>query len=490
MPFPFVLPTTSSVLLPDYYDSITHPSLPLAATTHRSVLKDALKKYKRSSPSDRVSNLPALQEAVAGYLPYLQALNAGSGYRDVGPEKLDVEVKKPLEVEWRSTLSTAFPGREPPRPKLVGLHNEVAFALTTAAYIQTQLARSQLRLLSGSAAVPSEQRPGTITAAIKHLLDAYSIHIYMLTLPSLSAAAAARDAPIDIHPSTISALASLSLSEANLTVVAKDDPYAAAVADSRNESNTDWMFKAPTIAKTRLRLLATICLAAAEHAAVASGLFAQAAGKLDEDLVRYASDLQKTARGKAIRFFALEADSTAKTGEALAWLQGARRALGLSAAGDPSDDGRRKGLRGLKQTWQERREDRRVETQHSDWGADAGRLEESRIVEMLEKKWERENRLVNIQAVPPFEPLLAGMPGGREFPHQIRPFSMPELDAAEFARLRAPLDPDEVACSRRGGDEADSGDEDARGEPSNSAPAGAFPGTAAEYRGGTGQSYY
>ncbi|KAF1824408.1 uncharacterized protein K489DRAFT_408788 [Dissoconium aciculare CBS 342.82] len=493
MPFPFVLPTTSSVLLPDYYDSVTHPSLPLAATTHRSVLKDALKKYKRSSPSERLSNLPALQEAIAGYLPYLQALNAGSGYRDVGPEKLDIEVKKPLEVEWRSTLSAAFPGREPPRPKLVGLHNEVAFALTTAAYIQTQLARSQLRLLSGSAAVPSEQRPGIITAAIKHLLDAHSIHTYMLTLPSLSAAAAARDAPIDIHPSTISALASLSLSEANLTVVAKDDPYAAAVADSRNESNTDWMFKAPTIAKTRLRLLATICLAAAEHAATASGLFAQSAGKLDEDLVRYAGDLQRTARGKAMRFFALEADSTAKTGEALAWLQGARRALGLPAASDAGGDGdgRRKGLRGLKQTWQERREDRRVETRHSDWGADAGRLEEGRVVETLERKWERENRLVNIQAVPPLEPLLAGMPGGREFPHQIRPFSLPELDAAEFARLRAPLDPDEVAYSRRGGEEADSGDEAPRGAgPGHGAPAGAFPGTAGEYRSGTGQSYY
>jgi hypothetical protein len=272
--------------------------------------------------------------------------------------------------------------------------------------------------------------------------------------------------------------------------VAKDDPYAAAVADERNASNTDWMFKAPTIAKTRLRLLATICLAAAEHAAMASSLLTQSAGKLDEDLVKYASDLQRTARGKAIRFFALEADSTAKTGEALAWLQGARRALGLSLVSDPSEDGKRKGLRGLKQTWQERREDRRVETQHSDWGADAGRLEESRIVEMLEKKWERENRLVNVQAVPPFEPLLAGMPGGREFPHQIRPFTMPELDASVFARLRAPLDPDEVAYSRRAGDEDDSGEENPDAGLSKGAPAGAFPGTASEYRSGTSHSYY
>jgi hypothetical protein len=490
MPFPFVLPTTSSIHLPEFFESVTHPSLPLAATTHRSVLKNALKKYKRLSPSDRASNLPALQEAISGYLPYLQALNAGSGYRDVGPEKIDVEIKKPVEVEWRCTLSAALPGREPPRPKWVGLHHEIAFALTTAAYVQTQLARSQLRLLSGSAAVSSEQRPTVITAAIKHLLDAHSIHTYMVALPSLSAAAAAQDAPIDIHPSTISALASLSLSEANLTVVAKDDPYAAAVADDRNASNTDWMFKAPTIAKTRLRLLATICLAAAEHAAMASSLLSQSAGKLDEDLVKYAGDLQKTARGKAIRFFALEADSTAKTGEALAWLQGARRALGLSLTSDSSEDGKRKGLRGLKQTWQERREDKRIETQHSDWGADAGRLEESRIVEMLEKKWERENRLVNVQTVPPFEPLLAGMPGGREFPHQIRPFTVPELDASEFARLRAPLDPDEVAYSRRAGDEDDSGDENPHTNLAQGAPAGAFPGTAGEYRSGTSQSYY
>jgi hypothetical protein len=67
---------------------------------------------------------------------------------------------------------------------------------------------------------------------------------------------------------------------------------------------------------------------------------------------------------------------------------------------------------------------------------------------------------------------------------------VPELDASEFARLRAPLDPDEVAYSRRAGDEDDSGDENPHTNLVQGAPAGAFPGTAGEYRSGTSQSYY
>ncbi|KAK3062267.1 hypothetical protein LTR53_019451, partial [Teratosphaeriaceae sp. CCFEE 6253] len=110
MPFPFVLPTTSSVLLSDFLESATHPSLPLAATTKRSVLKDALKKHKRLAPRERAAHSSTVHDAVTRYIPYLLALYAASGFGDVGAERIDLGVKKPLEVEWRTTLAATLPG--------------------------------------------------------------------------------------------------------------------------------------------------------------------------------------------------------------------------------------------------------------------------------------------------------------------------------------------------------------------------------------------
>ena len=476
MPFPFTLPTTSSVLLSDFFTSKTHPSLPLTATTKRSHVKDVLKKHKRLSAQSRASHLPILQDALTNYVPYLLALNTASGYRDVGNDMVDVDVVQPLEVEWRTTLSATLPGRETARPKLTGLNHEIAFTLSTMAYVQSLLARSQLKMLYGSTTLSSEQRTTAIVTAMKHLLEAQSIHSYLLSLPTVSAA---KDAPADVQPSTISALASLTLAEATLTVVSKDDPYAMAVADDRNEDNKDWMYRAPSIPKVRAHLFARICLAAARHASQASSLLARSsAGKIDDDLVKYANDLRRTARGKAARFLAIDTEISGKTGEALAWLGGAKSELGMAVE---LEEGKRKGLRGLKQSWQERREDRRIE-KGGEWGIDAGRFEEARVVEMLETKWDKENSTINVQTVPSFEPLLANMPSGREY-HTPQPYQPPTLGSGTLAQMRAPPDPSEHAFR---GDEEDSGGEETYGRKE---PVGAFPGTEDEYRRATG-SYY
>lgn len=478
MPFPFILPTTSSVLLTDFLTSSTHPSLPLTAASRRSVVKDALKKYKRLSAQSRDGYLPTVQDALSNYIPYLLALNTASSFRDVGDERVDVEVLRPLEAEWRTTLSATLPGREAARPKLVGLHNEIAFTLSTLAYVQCLLARSQLRMLHGATLMSTEQKTAAIGAAMRHLLEAHRIHSYQLSLPPVSAA---KDAPADTQASTISALASLALAEATLIMVFKDDPYAAAVADDRNEQNNEWMYKAPTISKVRAHLCARICLAAAEHAGQASALLAQSgSGKIDEGLIKYVDNLRRTARGKAARFLAIDTELSNKTGEALAWLKGAKKELGLAVE---LEDGKRKGFKGLKQSWQERREDKKVE-KGGEWGLDAGRYEEARVIEMLEAKWDRENSTVNVQTVPPFEPLLVSMPSGREC-HSPQPYQPPVLDSGTLLQMRAPLDPNQKAFR---GDEEDSGGEEVYRRPE---PVGAFPGTAMEYgRSTTSSSYY
>lgn len=502
MPYPFTLPTTSSVQLSDFLTSSTHPSLPLTATTKRSVLKDALKKHKRLALAAQAAHLSTVQDALNNYLPYLLALNTGSGYRDFESERIDIEIVKPLEIEWRSTLSATRPGCEPPRPKLTGLHHEVAFVLSTLGYTYTLQARAQLRSLQDLATQTTEQRTTAIGTAMKHLLSAYSIHNHLASNPSVTSSSSTSSTtitspgPVDTHPSTLSALASLALAEATLVVVGKDDPYAAAIADDRNTSNRDWMFRAPSIPKVRAHLYARICLAAAEHAGQAHGLLARipsssgtAGGKIDDDMIKYANDLRQTARAKATRFLAIDAELSGKTGEALAWLRGSRNELGLPPV--ELEDGKRKGLKGLKHTFLEKREDKKIASNSKEWGLDAGRLEEARVVEQLEAKWDRENSTVNVQVVPPEGPLMAGLPSGREY-HSPQPWVPPALDEGTLAVMRAPVQPGNSGGF--GGEEEDSGDEleNVGYVPAGvGATPGAFPPQAGELgRSGTSNSYY
>ncbi len=48
----------------------------------------------------------------------------------------------------------------------------------------------------------------------------------------------------------------------------------------------------------------------------------------------------------------------------------------------------------LKREWSDKREDRKVE-RGSGWGRDAGKLEETRVIEMLQVKWTKQNDTVS-----------------------------------------------------------------------------------------------
>ncbi|PNS18576.1 pH-response regulator protein palC [Sphaceloma murrayae] len=482
MPFPFTLPTTSATALTASFNSPTHPSLILTATSQRAAVRDVLKKHKRLAAASQPANVPVVQEALNAYIPYLLSIYHSSPDA-TGPSSYDGQIQvaitevKDLVTEWRSTLTSGVPGREPARITVKGLGNELAFVLETLAYSYTHLARSSLLQLQRTTSPSSEVRASFLATAMKHLLHAHSIHTYVTTLHVTTAT----PPPIDVSTTTASALASLALAEATVTVTLKDDPYAAAVADDRDKDSKSWMVAAPSIPKTRANLYARICIAAADHAAKASGLLPRSSGigpgKLDDDLIKYVDDLRRTARGKAARWFAVAAEDMGKTGEAIAWLRGAKRELGI-VAGD--DSGQRRGLKGLKQSWTEKREDRRVEKGVEDWGLDAGRFEEARVVEWLEAKWVKSNDTINVQAVPPFEPLLAQMPSGREY-HTPTPYSPPTLPPEVLNSMRSPIDPSQGVYT---GMEDDSGDEEAVAP-----PVGAFPGTERQYN-ASSASYY
>jgi len=391
MPFSFVLPTTSTLNFSGFLSSNTHPLLPLTATNHRGVLRNALKKHKRLAPPSQASNLSTALSALNDYLPYLLALDAGLSGKVVSGEEIDVALEREIELEWRATLSATLPGREPPRVKGRGLDYETSFVLSTLAYTSTLLSRNQLHVLYAPTTPTPEQRTAAITTATKYLLQANSIHTHLLTRSDQTPPSAT--GPIDISASVQSGLASLALAEATLLAVLKDDPYPAAVAQERNRNDREWMIKAPEIPKVRAHLFARLCLAAAEHAGMALAMLG-ASKKVDEALVRYVDDLRRVARGKACRFLGTDAELGGRTGDGIAWLRAGKKELGFLGSGEKDAEKGLKGLARFKKEWTEKREDRRIE-KGAEWGGDAGRMEEGRVVEMLERKWVKMNDTVS-----------------------------------------------------------------------------------------------
>jgi hypothetical protein len=337
--------------------------------------------------------LSAVLLSLNNYIPYLLAVDAGLGNKTVAGEEVDIVLKSTPLLEWRPTLSeTSIPGREAVRLKIQSLEYEIYFVFSALAYAYTLLSRVSLQpLYSSAAASPSpEQRTSAITTATKYLLSAASIHEYL----SMRSDQVSLDPPcIDITKSTFKALTSLALAEATLLAVLKDDPYPAAVAQERNKNDKEWMIKAPEIPKVRAHLFARLCLAAAEHASNALSLLrgSSTKGRIDRDLVKYVEDLKQTGRGKACRFFGIDAELGGQTGNGIAWVQAGMHELGTIS----KEDGSKKGLSlgKLKKEWAEKREDKRIE-KGAAWGSDAGKLDEGRVLEMLEQKWVKMNDTV------------------------------------------------------------------------------------------------
>ena len=393
MPYAFRLPTTSTLSYSTFLDCTTHPSLTFTASIQRSVLRDALKRYKRLDVPAQVANLSVIFSAFNEYLPYLFALDSGLSGHQVGFEEVDVILRKEIEVEWRPCLSASLPGREIPRVKGEGLDYELCFALNGLASAYTISARAQLHSLYSSSTPTAEQRTAVITAATKYLLTANSIHSYIV---ARTGEVIIPQTAIDIQSTTQSALASLSLAEATLLAVLKDDPYPALVAQDRNSNDKEWMFKAPDLPKVRAHLFARLCLAAAEHVGRSHALLSGSAGAsgkgVNESIIRYTKDLRRTCRAKACRFFGIDAELGGKMGDAIAWLNGGKKELRFKTEADGGS--RTTKFAKFKKGFTERREDKKIEN-GGEWGNDAGRFEEARVIEMLEKKWNKFNDTVS-----------------------------------------------------------------------------------------------
>lgn len=395
MPYQFVLPTTSSVSFQSCISSSSHSSLPFTATTCRGILRHALKKHKRLATQAQPTHLNSVLSALSGYLPYLFALDAALSDRAIQEEEIDAALQKEIVVEWRSCIALPLPGREPPRTKGNGLDFELCCVLSTCGYIHTLLARSQLHMLYGAIPPTPDQRASILSAATKHLLDANSIHAYLTDRSGENAI----PGPLpETSPSAQGALAKVALAEATLLAVLKDDPWPGVVAQDRNKNDKEWMIKPPEIPKVRTHLFARLCLAAADHAETAESMLSSEVARrkwqIDVALIKYISDLKRTSRAKACRFFGIDADMGGETGKGIAWLNAGEGELGFSK---PQVEGSKmQGLAKFKKDWTEKREDRKIE-KGGDWGSDAGRFEEARIIDVLKKKWNKMNDTVHLR---------------------------------------------------------------------------------------------
>ncbi|KAM0562449.1 hypothetical protein ACHAPJ_002139 [Fusarium lateritium] len=467
MPFPFVLPTTSAFSFSSSFSSDSHPSLPLNASTYRGVVRDALKKHKRLPPSSQISNLNTVISSVNGYIPYLLVVEDGLSNKGLS----SVVLKTTPVIEWRPTLSgDVVPGRERARVKISSLEHEISFVLSTLGFSHVLTARSALQPLYSTSIefLGVQERTNAITTATKALLEAASVYDY---LAGRGEHVTASPPCPDVSPGTARALSSLALAEATLLAVLKDDPYPAIVAQDRSKNDKEWMFKAPEIPKVRAHLYARLCLAASEHAAKASSLLSTAGSgshKINSALLKYLEDLRRTCRARACRFFGIDAELGGQVSDGIGWVR-----AGLSELGVEVKDSGKKGLSfsRLKKDFTEKREDRRVDKEAA-WGSDGGKLEETRVLEMLDIKWNKVNDTMNTQLIPPINTLLSKMPSGREI-HTVKPYEPPSLERDVLEAMRAPPEEDDDFVDDL------SSDDDVKGGPS--APAGAFPGTAHDY---------
>ncbi|RAH49670.1 pH-signaling protein PalC [Aspergillus brunneoviolaceus CBS 621.78] len=517
MVYAFTLPTTSHLSFQNFLSSSTHPSLPQAATTARHALRQALKAHKRLPRGPQQdAHLSTLLTTLTTYLPYLEAISSGLSSKpsDATSEEIEITLHSEIVTFWRPTLTTApsttlslknlptspsafspssgggggskFLSSSGHRIRGEGLDFEIAYVLTTLGYVLSLLAHTGLMRTLYAATTPTpDQRIAAVQTATRYLLQASAIHNLLASSPAFATAARAiaastsmtspHTAPTttstatttpslpDLDPGTQTALSALALAEATLLAVLKDDSYVFACIQARNPRDKDWMVRAPEIPKVRAHLFARLCIRAAEYAEQAAAGLGSVVGRtgktgaIEEELLGYTRVLGRVARARACRFFGVDAELAGKIGEAIAWLQAAKGALGVRSRGggakteaekEAASKGGSKFSR-FKQGFKEKLEEKKMEKDAGSQGGsgdkkelgpgdNAGRDEEGRVIEMLETKWVRMNNTINTQLIPPSADLLANLPSGRDIHAPPGAYRIPSLDEEQLVRMRAP----------------------------------------------------
>lgn len=179
---------------------------------------------------------------------------------------------------------------------------------------------------------------------------------------------------------------------------------------------------------------------------------------MSEDLLKYLESLQKVGRAKSCRFLGIDAEASSRCGEGISWLLLAKSILTGSAA-TASGSSSSTSIDKLRRELSERKEAKHIAAADPNWGMDAGRAEEIKVLEALEGKWRKLNDSIMFQTLPDVGELMKRIPSGREF-HSLKAWEAPMLGAEEMRALKA----EEAGGLEYYAEEADSEEEEERSE--------------------------
>ena len=502
MPFPFTLPTVSPVSFSTHYISLAYPSLPLACSTHRGILRDSLKSHKRLPAPAQGANIKHIISVTTEYLSYLQFLYKALQLGDVSPIPTAPEIGTAWTPTLASTTRFGVPSsRERARGR--GLEYEIFWAYSTLAYAHSIQARVLLiGFLSPPSSSPSPETSSTsqlLPQAINHVLTSASIFNYLLSLPPPKNWQPGNEKntlslPHNISQPMLSSLASISLASATLLAVLKTDPYPTYLAITSNTRKNDndhayskeYLYNPPNPPKgVKALLFSRLCVAASEHATKAQGAISDIirAGTVNEDYVRYIDELRRAAKARGCRFLGVDAEAQGRLGEGIAWIKLARETLTGSVSASSSSTGEQEGKG--KKTLASRMEKLRLSksppsplstfSSHTAASGNGGGLplhldpctvySELQVIESLDAKWTKMNDKLIFEKVPPTNSLIAKIPGGREV-HTVQQFAPVQLGEDSVNQLRRGVsDSHHVSFGPGKGSAVDSSDEEEwRGE--------------------------
>ncbi|KAI5809948.1 hypothetical protein DFH27DRAFT_508858 [Peziza echinospora] len=432
MPFPFTLSTTSTASFANHYTSAAYPSLPLACSTHRGILRDALKAYKRVPASAQGAHIKHITAVTSEYLSYLLHLIDAVRTGDATP----IPGAPVLSTSWRPTLaaSSTFGGlRQQARKAGEGLQYELFWVLLTLACSHTIQARALLMEFltvppsSSGNPVDSQSSSSSSSSALlpqatKHLLTSASIFSYMLTLtpPHSSSPTTTTSLPIDISPPLLSALSLTSLSSATLLAVLKSDPYPTYLALSTSATSKEYLYSAPAPPTgVKALLFSRLCIAASEHAAKAQGAISGIVreGKVCDEYIRYLDELRRVGRARGCRFLGLDAEAQSRLGEGLGWMKLASEIL----TGEEEE--------------QEEESNKKKKKKKSSSMDPCTLHSELQTILALAARWAKTNDKLIFDRIPPTNSLMGRIPSGREV-HSVPEFVPDRLGVVEVGELR------------------------------------------------------
>ncbi|KAI9286800.1 BRO1-like domain-containing protein [Umbelopsis sp. AD052] len=296
MSYPFVLPTTGSVALADFFENLGPYSKQISeATAQRGRLRAALKTIKRQEQLNK--DYQEVINTIEDYLPYLFGIIACIEGEELKP-------RGDIVTSWRSTLSghTKGLGGQKPRVNCKGIKAELCFVLMTYAYAFC------LRGSEIVSSIPPESDHSEVqyNKAADMLNKAAGIFSYIADSIEHPPPDSSSPRAIELHQDAAMALSKLAAADAQSAAISK------ALVHSKVSSS----------------LIAKLYMGVANQYDTANGLLSSLPNsEIASDLKRYLSDGTAFYKAMAKKHLSLDANDNQNAGIAVGFMREAKAEL-------------------------------------------------------------------------------------------------------------------------------------------------------------------